>query len=90
MYSVLSFLWKDDTFLAVYSTLLSNSYLAIYLQKTTTQNGNTKQKKKKEGKKEFGRSRTQHHQLDATTPNHYTTKTDYVIVGKVFNLMPFP
>ena len=28
---VLSFLWKHDTFLAVYCTLLSNSYLAIYL-----------------------------------------------------------
>ena len=90
MYSVLSFLWKDDTFLAVYSTLLSNSYLAIYLQKTTTQNGNTKQKKKKEGKKEFSGTRTRHQRLDATTQHHYTTETDGVILGKVFNLIPFP
>ena len=70
---MLSFLWKQDTFLAVYCTLLSNSFLAIYLLKTTTQK--TEKKKKKEGKKEFGRTRTQHHRLDATTPQHYTTET---------------
>ena len=85
IYSVLSFLQKHDTFLAVYCTLLSNSYLAIYLQKTTTQ----KTEKKKEGKKEVGRTRTQHHRFDANTPNHYTTETDYVTMRKVFNLRPF-
>ena len=58
------------------------------MENNNTKNG--KKKKKKEGKKKFVRIRTQHHRLDATTPNHYTTKTDYVIVGKVFNLMPFP
>ena len=47
------------------------------------ENNNTKKrKKKKEGKKEFGRTRTQHHRLDATTPNHYTTETDYVMNEK--------
>ena len=42
------------------------------------ENNNTKngKKRKKEGKKKFGRIRTQHHRLDATTPNHYTTETD--------------
>ena len=49
-----------------------------------------KKKKKKKGKKECGRTRTHHHRLDATTPNHYTTETDYVDIKKVFNLMPFP
>ena len=54
------------------------------------ENNNTKKrKKKKEGKKEFGRTRTQHHRLDATTPNHYTTETDYVMNEKVFNSIPF-
>ena len=79
IYGVLSFLWKHDAFLAVYCTLLSNSYLAICLQKTTTQKTG---KKKKEGKKEFGRTRTRHHRFDATTPNHYTTETDYVMLEK--------
>ena len=42
------------------------------------ENNNTKngKKRKKEGKKKFGRIRTQHLRLDATTPNHYTTETD--------------
>ena len=31
IYGVLSFLWKYDTFLAVYCNLLKNSYLRIYL-----------------------------------------------------------
>ena len=45
IYSVLSFLWKLDTFLAVYCTLLNNSYLGIYLQKTTTQKAEKKETK---------------------------------------------
>ena len=54
------------------------------------ENNNTKNGKKKKRKKEkFGRIRTQHHRLDATTPNHYTTETDEIILGKVFNLMLF-
>ena len=55
------------------------------------ENNNRKngKKRKKEGKKKFGRIRTQHHRLDATTPNHYTTETDEIILGKVFNLMLF-
>ena len=52
IYSVLSFLQKHDTFLAVYCTLLSNSYLAIYLQNTTTQK--TEKKRKKEKKRSVG------------------------------------
>ena len=31
IYGVLSFVLKHDTFLAVYCTLLNNSYLCIYL-----------------------------------------------------------
>ena len=55
------------------------------------ENNNTKngKKRKKEGKKKFGRIRTQHLRLDATTPNHYTTETDYVMNEKVFNSIPF-
>ena len=72
-YGVLSFLWKQDTFLAVYCSLLNNSYLGIYLQKTTTQ---------KTGKKELSRTRTRHRRLDGTTPNQYTTEADYLALGK--------
>ena len=43
----ISFLWKHDTFLAVYCTLLNNSYLGIYLWKTTTQKTGKKRKKEK-------------------------------------------
>ena len=43
----------------------------MFIEKKKKKNG----KKKKEGKKEFGRTRTRHHQLDETTPNHYTTDT---------------
>ena len=50
----------------------------MFIENNNTKNG----KKKKEGKKEFGRIRTQHHLLDATTPNHYTTDTDYVMLEK--------
>ena len=47
------------------------------------ENNNTKQReKKKEGKKELCRTRTQHLQLDETTTNHYTTETDYITLGK--------
>ena len=57
MFNILSFLWKHDTFLAVYCTLLNNSYLGIYLQKNNKTNKQTKQnrngkKEKKEGKEE--------------------------------------
>ena len=48
-YSVLYFLWKHDTFLAVYCTLLNNSYLGIYLLKTPKKQTQTRQKKKKRG-----------------------------------------
>ena len=50
----------------------------IFIENNNTKNG----KKKKEGKKEFGRTRTRHHRFDATTPNHYTTETDYVMLEK--------
>ena len=39
-------------------------------------------KTKKEGKKELCRTQTQHPRLGATTPNHYTTEADYVILWK--------
>ena len=36
-------------------------------------------------------TRTRHLQFVATSPNHYTTKADYVILVKIFfYLMPFP
>ena len=56
------------------------------------ENNNTKngKKRKKEGKKKFGRIRTQHLRLDATTPNHYTTEADYVTLWKSLDLIPFP
>ena len=79
IYGVLSFFWKHDTFLAVYCNSLNNSYLGIYLQKTTTQK---KGGKKKEGKKELSKTRTRHLRLDVTTPNHYTTEADNVTLGK--------
>ena len=49
-----------------------------------------KKGKKRKEKKELSRTGTRHLVIDATTPNHYTTKADYVITGKVFNLMSFP
>ena len=39
--------------------------------------------KKKERKKK-SRTRPVHHRLLATLPNHYTTKTDYVVLSKSF------
>ena len=37
IYGVLSFLWKHDTFLAVYCTLLNNSYFGIYMYRKQQQ-----------------------------------------------------
>ena len=49
IYGVLSFPWKNNTFFAVYCTLLNNSYLAIYF----VENNNTKkQEKNRKGKDE--------------------------------------
>ena len=63
---------KQYTFLAVYCTLLNNSYLGIYLQNTTTQK--TGKKRKKGGMKNnlWSWTQTQHLRLDATTPKHDT------------------
>ena len=49
-FNILSFLWKHITFLAVYYTLLKNSYVLryIFIEKQENKTG----KKKKEGKKE--------------------------------------
>ena len=46
---ILSFLWKHNTFLAVYCTVLNNSYVLryIFIEKQENKNG----KKKKEGRK---------------------------------------
>ena len=57
MFNILYFLWKHDTFLAIYCTLLNNSYLGIYLwekktNKQTKQKRNGKKERKKERKKE--------------------------------------
>ena len=54
------------------------------------ESNNKKNGKKRKEKKELSRTRARHLVIDATTPNHYTTKADYVITGKVFNLMSFP
>ena len=47
IYGVLSFVWKHDTFLSVYCILLNNSYLGIYLEKTTAQKTGKKTRRKK-------------------------------------------
>ena len=63
------------TFLAVYFSLLNNSYLGLYLQKTTTE----KMEKKD---KVLSRTQTRHLRLEVTIPYHYTTEADYVTLGK--------
>ena len=74
-------------------------YLSIYLkkndktnkQKKTKQTKTREKKKKKEGRKKWmSRIRTQHLQLVATLPNHYTTKADYIILAKSFLFNAFP
>ena len=85
IYGARYFLWKHNTFLAACCTLLSNSYLAIYLQKTTTQ----KTGKRESRNKHLGRTRTRHLRLDATTPNHYTAVADYVGCRKSLSLYSF-
>ena len=86
IYSARYFLWKHNTFLAICCTLLSNSYFAIYLQKTTTQ----KTEKKERRNKEFGGTRTQ---TFCSTRLHQTTAPQRLITqssGKVFHFIPFP
>ena len=41
IFNILSFLWKHDTFLAVYGTLLNNSYVLryIFIEKQENKNG---------------------------------------------------
>ena len=86
IYGARYFLRKHNIFLAVCCTLLSNSYLAIYLQKTTTQK---RGKKKKEGiKKSAGLepctfTSTQLHLT--TTPHNY----NYVIVRESLSFYSF-
>ena len=87
IYGARYFLWKHNTFLAVCCTLLSNSYLAIYLQK----NNNTKNgKKKKKGisnSVEFEPGTFESTQLHlTTTPQRLITQS----LGKVFHFIPFP
>ena len=53
---------------------------------TTQKNG---KKKRKEGKKEFCRTRTQNLRLDTTVPNRYTTEADKVILGESLWLNAF-
>ena len=50
IFNILSFLWKHNTFLAVYCTLLNNSYVLryIFIEKQENKNG---EKSKKEGRK---------------------------------------
>ena len=50
----------------------------IFIENNNTKNG----KKKKEGKKELIRTRTQQLRIDVTTPNHYTAEADYVVTVK--------
>ena len=66
--------WKHDTLLAVYCTLLNNSYLGIYLQKTTTQKTG---KKRKAGKKELSMTRPY---TFGSTRLHLTTTAQRQIV----------
>ena len=62
----------------------------MFIENKNPKNGKKKKKRKNENIQEFGRTRTRHHRLDATTPNHYTTETDHVMLEKVLNLIPFP
>ena len=62
----------------------------MFIENNNPKNGKKKKTRKREKIKEFGRTRTPQHRLDATTPNHYTTETDHVMLEKVFNLIPFP
>ena len=50
---VLSFLWKHNTFLAVYCTFLNNSYVLryIFIEKQETKTGKKKERRKEERKK---------------------------------------
>ena len=82
IYGVLSFLWKHDTFLAVYCTLLSNSYIKLYIYRKQQHKKRKKRKKEKKKERELGWTRTLHLLLDASTPNRYTTEADYVSWGK--------
>ena len=75
------YLFSGNTILFLHF-IKSQLFSYIFIENNNTENG----KKKKEGKKEFGRTRTRHQWLDAPTPNHYTTETDYVALGKVFYL----
>ena len=86
IYGARYFVWKHISFLAVCCTLLSNSYLPIYLQKTTTQKTG---KIKKEGINNSVGLETRHLRLVASTPNHYTTETDYVIIRKSLSFYSF-
>ena len=55
MFNILYFLWKHDTFLAIYCTLLNNSYLGIYLwekKKQISKQNKKETERKKERKKE--------------------------------------
>ena len=54
MFNILSFLWKHDTFFAIYCTLLNNSYLGIYSweKKQISKQNKKETERKKERKKE--------------------------------------
>ena len=93
--SVLYFLWKHDTFLPVYCTLLNNSYLGIYLyiyKKKQTKHKAKKGKKKRKKEKKIGyRVGLESNIFHLTQPYLTTTplKPITYLRGKDFNLMPF-
>ena len=83
-FNILSFLWKHITFLAVYYTLLKNSYVLryIFIEKQENKNGEKKERRK-ERSTIHSRTRIRHLRLVATSPNHYTTKADYVTFSSI-------
>ena len=91
IFNILSFLWKRNTFLAVYCTLLNTSYVLRYILIEKQENKNGKKKRrKKEGRKVLSRTQTLQLRLVKTLPNRYTTKLIVSFRWKVFYLMPFP
>ena len=92
IFHILSFLWKHNTFLAVYCTLLNTSYVFRYIFKKNNKKKREKKRKKKRTKKrrkEQGSNPAPSARCElylTTTRLRLTTST----WRKVFCLVPFP
>ena len=92
IFNILSFLWKHNTFLAVYCTLLNNSYVLRYIliEKQENKNGKKKKERRKEERSWAGLKPCNFGSLQHLIPNRYTTKLIVSFRWKVIYLMPFP